>query len=185
MLYQKQLRKQMMKSAMIIVFLFLFAIGSTYFIYNQFKDERDAKVNSSHLEVTFHEKTKDKISLLQFYPVSDAVGLSSRAYTFTVQNQTDYPISYQIELIDDEQAQEKDQCGTDLIPKELLKLSVRKDHEVADAVLLSDFPNHILRKDYLEAHQKEDYTIRIWAVNSSFVLNSTAHYHGIIKVTEL
>lgn len=185
MLYKKQLRKQMMKSAVTIFFLCAFALISTYFIYNQFKDARDAKVNSPNLETTFHEKDGAKISLLQFRPVSDSVGLSTHAYTFTVKNQTNHKVSYKIELVDDIDEENTCGCSLNLIPKELLKLSVRKDHQVADAVLLSDFSNNILRTDSLDANKEENYTIRIWAVNSNFLLDNKAHYHGMIKVTEM
>lgn len=185
MLYRKQLRRQQIKSAIIITFLLLFALIATYFIYNEFKDARDAKVNSPNLEVTFHEKDKDKITLTKFYPVTDSVGLSSHAYTFTVKNERNHRVSYKIELVDDLEAQAQDGCTENLIPKELLKLSVRKDHQVAEAVLLSDFENSVLRMDSLEAGKEENYTIRIWPVNSSFVVNASSHYHGRIKVTEL
>ncbi len=185
MSYKKQLQKQRLKSAIIIAFLLSFALISTYFIYDNLKGASDEKINSSHLEVTFHGKENNKISLLQFHPVSDSIGLSSRAYTFTVKNQTNYHVSYKIELVDDLEKQATCGCSDNLIPKELLKLSVRKDHQVADAVLLSEFENNILRIDSLEANKEENYTIRIWSVNSNFVLPSTAHYHGIIRVSEI
>ncbi len=185
MLYKKQLQQQRIKSAIVIAFLLCFALVATYFIYDTFKDARDAKVNSPNLEVTFHEATKDSITLLKFHPVSDSIGLSSQAYTFTVKNQRNHQVSYKIELVDDLEEQERCGCQDNLIPKELLKLSVRKDHQVADAVLLSEYQDHILRADSLDANQEENYTIRIWAVNSNFVVNSSAHYHGRIKVTEI
>ena len=92
MLYKKQLRKQRMKSAMIISFLLLFALIATYAIYNTFKDARDEKVNSPHLEVIYH--SSDQIELLQFHSVTDSVGLSSQPYKITIQNQTNHPVSY-------------------------------------------------------------------------------------------
>ncbi len=184
MFYKKQLRKKMIKSAMIITFLLCFALLSTYLIYQMFQEERDKKISSPSLEVTFHEKEGSSITLSQFHPVSDSVGLSQPAYTFTVRNATNHKVSYKIELLDDLEKIKSCNCES-MIPKELLKLSVRKDSQVADAVLLSDYENQILRTDTLNANEKEEYTIRIWPVNSTFVVDSKSHYHGKLRVREL
>ena len=97
-MYQKYYRRHMIKSTIIIIFLFAFAIVSTYLIYNNFSSERERDIDTGEMEVVFHSKEGNKINLTKFTPVSDAVGLSSTEYSFTVKNNTSNSVSYKIVL---------------------------------------------------------------------------------------
>lgn len=183
-MYQFNYRKHMLKSVVIIVFLFAFAIVSTYLIYNNFSKQRERDVDTGEMKVVFHSQAGNKINLTKFNPVTDAVGLSSDSYDFTVTNSTDKEVKYKIVLEDNTKRIEKDGCAINRIPNELLKLSLRVDHEAPNALILSEYPNNILYEDTLASHSEEDYSIRIWAVNSDFVIDRNSHFHAIIKVIE-
>ena len=60
-MYQKYYRRHMIKSAIIIIFLFVFAIVSTYLIYNNFSSEREQDIDTGEMEVVFHNKDGNKI----------------------------------------------------------------------------------------------------------------------------
>lgn len=182
-MYQFNYRKYMIKSAIIIFFLLAFAIVSTYLIYGTFSRQREKDVDIGKMEVVFHSKAGNKIDLTKFNPVTDAVGLSSDSYDFTVTNSTNNKVKYKIILEDNIKRIEKDGCSN-RIPNELLKLSLRVDHKAPNALILSEYTNNILYEDTLEAHSSEDYSIRIWAVNSDFVIDRNSHFHAIIKVLE-
>lgn len=183
-MYKKYYRKHMIKSAIIIIFLFAFAIISTYYIYNSFANEREQDIDTGKMEAVFHSKAGNKINLTKFTPVTDAVGLSSTAYDFTVKNGTKENIKYKIVLETNEEQIKEDNCANNTIPNELLKLSLRVDHQAPKAMLLSEYSNNILYEDTLEPSSEENYSIRIWAINNDFVIDKDSHYHAIIKVIE-
>lgn len=183
-MYQKYYRRHMIKSAIIIIFLFSFAIVSTYLIYNNFSSKREHDVDTGEMEVVFHSKEGNKINLTRFTPVSDAVGLSSTEYSFTVKNSTANSVNYKIVLEPNTNRINSDECFTKTIPSELLKLSLRVDHQTPVAKILSEYQNNVLYEDTLEADSEEDYSIRLWAINSDFVIDRDSHYHAVIKVIE-
>ncbi len=183
-MYQDYYRKQKFKSGCMIALIFIFAIFSTYFIYEKFSKQREKDYDSGEMEVIFHEKNGNQIHLTQFVPVTDSVGLSSNSYTFTVENNTAKDISYIIKLVKDEKAIINCGCQDRQIPIELLKLSFRKDHLAPTAFVLSEYPDGILQTDTLKAGGKEDYSIRLWAMRSNFMVDKTSHFHASIQVIE-
>ena len=183
-MYSKYNRKHKIKSIIIIAFLLAFAIISTYLIYHNFSNQRDRDIDTGEMEVVFHSKDGDKINLTKFTPVSDAVGLSSTEYSFTVKNSTNNSVSYKIVLEPNNKKISKDDCLSRTIPNELLKLSLRVDHQAPNAKILSEYQDNILYEDTLDANSSEDYSIRVWAINNDFVIDRDSHYHAIIKVIE-
>ncbi len=183
-MYRNDYRKHLIKSGLIIAFIFVFAIVSTYYIYHKFSNQREKGFDSGQMEVIFHEKQGNEITLTQFTPVTDAVGLASPAYTFTVENNTTEQVKYRIILKRNEQAMMNDGCLERQIPTELLKLSFRKDHQAPTSYVLSELEDGVLLSDVLKANTKEDYSIRIWAMNSNFMVDKTSHFHASIQVIE-
>ena len=183
-MYQKYYKRHMIKSVIIIIFLLGISTVSTYLIYHNFQNERDHDIDTGKMEVVFHSKDGNRINLTRFSPVTDAVGLSSTEYSFTVKNSTASSVKYKIVLEDNTNKIDKDGCINNIIPKELLKLSLRVDHQAPIAMALSEYQDNILYEDTLEADSEEDYSIRLWAINSDFVIDRNSHYHAIIKVIE-
>ena len=183
-MYSKYNRKHKMKSIIIIAFLLAFAIISTYLIYHNFSSERERDIDTGEMEVVFHSKDGNKINLTKFTPVTDAVGLSSTEYGFTVKDSSNNSVSYKIILESNDNRITRDDCLNKTIPKELLKLSLRVDHQAPKAKILSEYQDNVLYEDTLEANSSEDYSIRIWAINNDFVIDRDSHYHAIIQVIE-
>ena len=183
-MYQKYYHKQMLKSIVIIIFLLGISIISTYIIYNNFSNQRNHDIDTGKMEVVFHSKDGNKINLTKFTPVTDAVGLSSTEYSFTVKNSTNNSVKYKIVIETNYDKIKEDNCENTTIPSELLKLSLRVDHQAPEAKILSEYQNNILFEDVLESNSEEDYSIRLWAINNNFVIDKDSHFHGIIKVIE-
>lgn len=177
-------RRYQLKCAIIIVFLFLFAIVSTYLIYQKFSKLRDQDYDAGQLEVVFHEKNGNQVDLLQFTPVTDAVGLSTTAYNFTVSNTTPNTVSYKITMTPNEEKMLECGCSDRVIPSELLKISFRKDHLAPIAMIYSESQDGVIYEDTLESNESEDYSIRVWPMTSNFIVDRTSHFHAVIEVVE-
>lgn len=183
-MYQAYYKKQRRKSMIIIIFLITFAVVSTYLIYEKFSTSRNTDYEAGEMEVVFHEKRGNEVSLTKFTPVTDAVGLTSPSYTFTVKNNTSESVKYKVKLVLDKDKMKSDGCSEKQIPNELLKLSFRKDHQAPKAYILSEFTDSVIYTDTLEAGKSEDYSIRLWAIDSNFLVDKTSHYHALIEVEE-
>lgn len=178
-------KKTIIKNATFIIAIFALAIIATYKIYYHFAGSTDIDYNSESLDITFHEKEGAKVSLTKAIPVSDSVGLSSSAYTFTIKNNLTEPVNYQIKLTEDLDAIIEDLCIEKQIPKEQLRVSIKENNEKNEIYTLSELENAILKTDIMEALEEIDYSVRIWLNNSGAMhIGSDLHYHGMIQVIE-
>ena len=172
--------KQLFKIGIIL----LFAIIPTYFIYNNFKDKRDQIRSSESLSITFHESEGDKVTLKEVVPVTDSVGLSSRAYTFTIKNNLEAPVKYSIKLIEDETAIEEDNCAMNRIPMQILKVGIHKNNEENQVLSFNTITDNTLTIGTVPGYGSEEYTVRIWAQKGTLSTDNNLHFHGILQVVE-
>ncbi len=177
-------RKQMIKSGIIITFIIAFALISTYHIYHQFKDTRNQTNNSKSLEVTFHEKAKDKVFLSKAVAVSDSVGLSSRAYTFTIRNRLNIPVSYTIKIVKDDTMILDDDCLERQIPLTFIKGAIHREYSENKMFMLTDLKDNRIESRKLKGGSSVTYTVRFWTTNHTLPLDSDMHFHGKILVLE-
>ena len=105
-MYEYNRKKEIIKNTVYITFILLLAVVSTYFIYNKFQKNRSIDFNSASLDVTYREASGDKITIKRITPVTDSVGLSSKAYTMTVKNNLTEDVNYCIKIIDDTEENE-------------------------------------------------------------------------------
>ncbi len=174
------------KEIVVIAFILIFALVATHHIYYKFKDSRNVDYNSETLDVTFHEKSGDKVNLSKITPVTDSVGLSSKAYTFTIKNNTNRSIRYSINVLENEKLVMKDKCEEYQIPKNLIKLSIHKSKENNNIYFLSDLINGNVLTRIIKANQEEEYTMRFWITNNNTLTTGIKlHYHGIIDVADV
>lgn len=178
-------KKQMLKSGFIITLILLLAVIATHHIYYKYKSDYNIDDNSNSLDVIFHGQDTNKITINKVTALTDSVGLSSKAYTFTIKNNLTENITYKIEVIDDKDTIEKDKCGEYIIPKEDLRISIKKGNKNNKIYTLSDLENNCLTIGELKALKDENYTIRVWInQNTTLPRGSDMHYHGKIKITE-
>ncbi|MBQ2640162.1 MAG: hypothetical protein IJF92_05345 [Bacilli bacterium] len=181
-MYKNYYKKLIIKNVIIIALILLFAVFATYKIYYKFRKERTVDYNSSSLEITFHEKSGDQVSLTKVIPVTDAVGLSSKSYTFTVKNNLTIPVNYKIKLVEDVEAITDDNCGEKQIPKEVIKVSL-KDGKNNKIYGLNTLEDNTLKTTKIKALGEKDYTVRIWT-NNDATASEDLHYHGKIQIVE-
>lgn len=187
MLYKQKRRKMLIKTMMFMIIIIGISIFSSIVIYNKFKNVRDKKYNSPSLEVTYHSKQGKKITINKVTPVTDYVGLSSYAYKFTIKNNTNKKVKYQVKLLDDLKTYEKEECIDRKIPKSIIKIGIHKSGETNKIINLDDIDddNDILTSAVIGPKKEEKYTVRVWiSQNDSIVIDKNLHYHGLLKVTE-
>lgn len=185
--YYKELRKkEIIKNTIFSVCILLFAFTSTYYIYNKFVDTRDEILKSDSLEISFHEKNGNKFSLTKIIPISDNVGLSSKAYRFTIKNNTNTKVGYIIKISEDKEKVKEDGCLEQRIPLTIIKAAIHKKNEISSIYNLDDLENGNIEKNVLNPKEEIDYTVRFWTSNNTLNFDDTQdyHYHGIIEVYE-
>ena len=177
-------KREWIKNGIFISIILLIAIFSTYFIYHKFQDVRSTSFNSESLDVTYHEKSGDQLSISRVTPVTDSVGLSSSASLITLKNNLTEKVPYQIQIADDVSSmldiEEEEQ-----IPKEEIRISIKAGKASNKIYSLSELENGILLEDTLNALESKTLSIRIW-IRQDTVLpsGSNMYYRGLIRVVE-
>lgn len=182
MLYQLKQRK---KEIIVIIFILGFALIATNKIYYKYKDLNNVDYNTATIDTTFHEKTGAEVNITKVTPMTDSLGLSTHAYTFTIKNNTNSSLKYLISIEDNELKVEEDECGDLQIPHNLIKLAIHKKGEKNNIYTLSNLVNGEVLTRIIKANSEEEYTMRFWITNDSVLTGTKLHYHGLIKVTDL
>jgi len=178
-------KKYFIKNGILMASIILIAIISTYKIYNKFNLERHVNYSSSSLDIVFHEKEGAQVSITKVTPVVDAIGLSSRGYSFTITNNLTIPVKFKVKIIEDKLKISEDKCQYKLIDESEIRLSINSKNQEDDIVNLSDLEDGTIHEFTIDALDSDDYTIRVWIKNdSNLVSGSNMHYHGIIQIVE-
>ena len=178
----KNYKKEIIKNVVIFILIMALAVFATYKIYYKFQKERKVDYNSESLEVVFHEDNGDKVTLYKITPVTDSVGLSSESYEFTVKNNLTVPVNYKIKLVDDTKTIEVDKCKDRLIPKDIIKVSL-KDGKKNKIYNLNELQNNTIKLTKIKALGEKKYTLRVWTKEDAKA-ERDVHYHGLIKIQE-
>ena len=183
-MYLKVRKKQIMKTAIYMFFILGLAIFSTYYIYNKFQGDRSIDFNSESLDVTYHENTGDKITLTKVTPVTDSVGLSSKAYLITIKNNLTEKVDYKLRVLDDLKTIEEDNCNDKNISKDNIRISI-KANKNTKIYNLNELEDNTLLVDTINALETKNIAIRIWIrQDSTLPRGSEMHYHGIMQIVE-
>lgn len=184
-MYKYDRKKELIKSAVYITFILLLAIVSTYYIYYKFQDSRNIDFNSESLDVTYHESTGDKITISKITPVTDSVGLSSKAYNISVTNNLTERINYIVKIVNDKNSINIDNCQDRLITKENIRISIKVNKNKNEIYNLNELEKGILLVREIKALDEDNLSIRIWIDQDSILpVGSDMHYHGKIRIIE-
>ena len=180
--YYKELRrKEMIKNTIFIIFILLFASISTYLIYNNFKDQRDEILKSNLIDVVYHNG--NKLNITKITPVTDYVGLSTRAYTLTIKNNETRWVRYKISLKENTELVESDKCSKKKIPLNIIKVGIHPKGEVSKIYNLDDIEDGVLAMNDIAPKSEAHYTVRIWISENSVATTTNLHYHGLLEVS--
>lgn len=177
-------KKQRIKSVVIICFILGLAVFATHHIYYKFQKERNTDYSSESLDITFHEETGDKVTLTRVTPVTDAVGLASQSYTFTIKNNMTVPVDYTVKLTDDLEMVFEDDCSGYQMPKEMIKVAIKNDKKTT-IYYLTELNEGIIAQTKIKPLAEEEYTVRIWvAKDTTLQSGAVRHYHGKLQIVE-
>lgn len=178
-------KKFIIKNIAIMSLILFFAIFATYNIYYKFQEERNIDYSSESLDVTFHEKSGDKINITKAVLVTDAIGLSSKAYTLSIKNNLTEEVNYKIKLVDNINQIIEDNCVEDQIPKEIIRVAIKESNTKVKIFDISQLHENVLQTDIIAPLAEKKYTIRVWATSeTALTISSSLHYHGTIQVIE-
>ena len=184
-MYKYNRRKEIIKNVVYISFILLIAVVSTYYIYDKFQDSRSIDFNSESLDVTYHESTGDKISITKVTPVTDSVGLSSKAYIISVNNNLTEKVNYKVRIINDKETIKEDDCKEMLIPKEDIRISVKVNKSKNTIYNLSELEKGVLLEREIKALGTDNISIRVWInQESALPLGNDMHYHALMQIVE-
>lgn len=176
-------KKEIIKNIVMIGFILIVAIGATHHIYYKFKSERNVDYNSKSLDIVFHEQSGDKIALTKITPVTDSVGLSSKAYTFTIKNNLTIPVKYQIKLLDDIPTTLEDHCSDLQMPKDIIHVAIKGEKETK-IYTVNELEDGVLLDEKIKALAEKEYVVRLWTTKSSLQAGTELHYHARIQIIE-
>ena len=185
-MYEYNRKKEIIKNTVYITFILLLAVVSTYFIYNKFQKNRSIDFNSASLDVTYREASGDKITIKRITPVTDSVGLSSKAYTRTVKNNLTEDVNYCIKIIDDTEENEN-YPEESLISKDNIRISVKVNKDETEIYNLDELDEleQVLLDREIEALGTDNISIRIWIKqDTKLPAGSDMYYNGLIQLVE-
>ena len=185
-MYEYNRKKEIIKNTVYITFILLLAVVSTYFIYNKFQKNRSIDFNSASLDVTYREASGDKITIKRITPVTDSVGLSSKAYTMTVKNNLTEDVNYCIKIIDDTEENEN-YPEESLISKDNIRISVKVNKDETEIYNLDELDEleQVLLDREIEALGTDNISIRIWIKqDTKLPAGSDMYYNGLIQLVE-
>ena len=185
-MYEYNRKKEIIKNTVYITFILLLAVVSTYFIYNKFQKNRSIDFNSASLDVTYREASGDKITITRITPVTDSVGLSSKAYTMTVKNNLTEDVNYCIKIIDDTEENEN-YPEESLISKDNIRISVKVNKDETEIYNLDELDEleQVLLDREIEALGTDNISIRIWIKqDTKLPAGSDMYYNGLIQLVE-
>ena len=177
----KYIIKYRKKEIFVVVMILLFAIFTTRYIYYKFENISNFDYNTDALDITFHGKAGAEVNLLKVTPV----GLSSKAYKFTIKNNTKSSIKYSIHINENKNLIKTDDCGEYQIPTNIINFSIHKKNEKARIYTLNNLIDGKVLSRIIKAGAEEEYTMRFWIVNNNTLpTGAKLHYHGIIDVID-
>ena len=185
-MYQINRRREIIKNTVFIFFIMLLAIIPTYYIYNKFQGDRDTLLNSESLDVTYHEKSGNKLTLNKVTPVTDSVGLSSKAYLISIKNNLTEKVDYKLKIKDDIDRINEDFCNDIIIPKDNIRISIKVSKKPSKIYTLNELEeDDTLLIDTMDALETKNISIHIWIKqDSTLPRGSKMHYHGLMQVEE-
>ena len=145
--------------AIVLVLLLLIGGSFAYFTLTLNATQENV-IKAGTLELTLDDTTSNGITLTNAIPITDAKGLQTEAYTFTLENKGTMGADYTIYL-DDLPIDE----GKTRMDDKYVKYSLTKNGEEATTELLTTIgtnPNRILDTGSIAGSTTNTYTLRIW-----------------------
>lgn len=157
---KRRLEKDTQKLFFLAFTLILIIGGSYAWMTFTITSETEQFIKAGSLNMVFDDTAGSGITLGNTVPMSDARGLKTKEYTFTLENRSSMDTDYTIYLDD----MPLDSSRTRMLDK-YVKYSITKNSGSATTRLLTETgsnPNRVLDTGTLEANNTNSYTLRFW-----------------------
>lgn len=173
--------KKIIFGIILTVLFVLIGISFAWFRFMKLSDNTNSLTTAS-IDIYLDEYDGKEISLINTYPMTDESGMQTKAYEFTVVNNSNIGFDYEVRLVKDKETIKEDGCAD----KELDANVIRYRLERSNAYLTID--NLGTKKDWtidtnkIGAHEKKHYTLRLWIDENAGNEYQGKHFHGKIEV---
>jgi len=146
--------------AVIAFIVCIFSITYALFSFNK-SGTTDNTITTGTLVLTLDESATDGIFIQNAIPVTDTEGLSYIPYTFSVLNEGTYGVTYQLKLVDDEEAYIAEEATGKKLSHSKIKYSFTIDGGSATTGLLSS-NGGLIDETVILPEETIDYTLKVW-----------------------
>lgn len=144
-----------------LAFTLILIIGGSYaWMTFSITSVKEQVIKAGSLNMVLDESTSNGITLTNTIPMSDARGLRTEEYTFTLENRSSLDTAYTIYL--DDMALDTTKTR---MPDKYIKYSITKNSGEATTRLLTEAgsnPNRILDTGTIDSNNTNSYTLRFW-----------------------
>lgn len=167
----------------LIISIVICIISVSYaFWANRFTGNKEQSLTTAvtTLDLIIDEESEG-ISLLNAVPVSDATGLTYVPYTFKLKNRSNYNISYNMYLVDDDVSYIADGCTDNKLDHSNIKYALGVDQNPSVIGNLST-NNDLIQNSTMSGKSVKSFSLRIWIKKEATNEIMRKHFHGKIKV---
>lgn len=143
--------------------------------------ERSNIVTTGTLVLELDESLTDGITLLNAFPISDQEGLTLTPYVFSVRNTGSTTATYELRLIDDEQAFIDNNSLNRRLAHSNIKYSFTIDGGSATTSLLSS-NNGLIDTRSIAPGETVNYTLRVWLDLAATNEVMGQRFHGMLQL---
>ncbi len=181
----KIIRRDVFITFLSVLGVSLILLGNSYALFTSFNTSKEYNaINIGTLKMEYTDVDVNKsLNLTDSLPMTDADGLKTKGYRFSLTNDGTLATKYAIRLVDDNDLIKIDECADKLLPKNFIKVSI--DNSVP--VLLSSLKeaDYTLIEGTLQPGEKIVYSLKAWLDIESDNTIFNKHYHGKLLIEGL
>jgi len=167
--------------SVVTVLVAALAVSLAIFVF-QGAGARANTITTGTLVLEMDESTTEGITIQNAFPVSDIEGQAFAPYTFTIRNTGTIPVTYQLKLIDDEQAYIDFGSLNRRLPHANIRHSITVDGGSPITSTLST-SSGILDTRNLAAGEEVVYNLRVWIALASTNEIMGQRFHGMLELS--
>lgn len=180
----KEYKRQVRFTIISVFFVTIVMLSSAYAIFSDVqRQQSDNTLTVGKLKIDFTDTESGMgniINLNGAYPVDDTTGNSTAPYIFKITNSGTLDAKYSVKILDDTEVITEDNCGSNQLPKNKIRVSVNQGTPFTLSEKESNA--YIIDEGTLLRNANKTYAIRIWISDQSGNEVLGKHYHGKIVV---
>ncbi len=179
---EKNKRKRNVIILVIVLFMFI-AVGLSFAWFRFMKvSNYTNSLTTGAIEVRLDEYDGKYINLINTYPMTDATGSATKAYEFTLVNNSSMSLNYDVRLIKDSTVIEEDDCEDKQLDDSVIRYKLERMNNLIVVDTLGEKRDWILDTYHIGAYEQNHYKLRLWIAEGAGNEYQNKHFHGKIEV---